>query len=192
MRRLFDREVRERPRVRKGVFSWVLEVLRNRGDAYAATPLSENVGWLNVELRVASEYLGQVVATAPGLSDRLMAHLEQPTNERTEALKLHLLRVLSRQVMGSAEGVVFLSTAVNQSLRPPIRAWAWQALATTPTWQEEEAMDTVFGDPDPVVRRAALITLGVRCSSDRASRLSAEAAARRPELRFTARWVQAA
>ena len=170
---------------------WMLRTLGNKGDRFAVPLLLDRPELANTDPRLTGDYLG-LTGVRPGReADDALALLDGCSGDRSDALALNLLRVLSRGTWGEAEGRLFRGIAMDEARRGPVRAWSLKAVARTPAWRSAEARDQAECSGGTIVPRAALGTMRGRGSADR-RRFLRHLRERRPELKFTADWVDAA
>jgi hypothetical protein len=172
-------------------FRWIMRTLKHYSDPYGAAPLAASPYSMNSDPACAADYLAAVGLGKPAVVDSVMTKLDQPPEDMTDALDLHLLRAVGAKPRGRAEAKVFERIAEDTSRRSPVRAWAWKALRGTPRWKAERTMEAALAETDAVARRAMLCTL--HGGSGRLQRIFLEQVeAQFPELQYTRRWLEAA
>jgi hypothetical protein len=191
LRRLFDDIVTDATPSRSR-FRYVLGRLRRRGDPWSIDALVADPRLMRLDPQLGADYLGAFVVRNQRLRDDLMSRLLSPIDvPEEEAVRLHLLRVASRMAWGGPEGAVFESVALDGNRPAPLRGWAWLCLARSPRWRSNRAMEAATELRNPYLRRAVVATLRRSPDGVTRRRFLATVQADR-DLRYTARWVQAA
>lgn len=166
-----------------------VKTLLNRSDPYAIDRLADDPTFANVDPSLSGEYFAAVGLGRTSVAEGMLSKLAQVPDDNFDALDLHYLKAMSQTEWGTVEGEQVRRIATDEARRPPIRCWAWQALAHTPVWTTEEAEAAADAEIDPMVRRGIVVTL--RRAPERSRRLFLKHACRRfPRLRHTARWLE--
>ena len=169
----FDCYIRGRDDFDVRRFRWIINTMKNRLDPYAVVALAEDASAMNKDPRCAGSYIAKVGIGKPRVVESIMSKLGQKPDDTTDALDVHLLRAMSsKPPRGRAEGKVFEAIAEDDERRAPVRAWAWQALGSTPLWKERRAMEAADDERAPDVRRAIVVTLRGRSGRSIAKFLS--------------------
>jgi hypothetical protein len=190
VRKLFKEMVQEGDEPSPTSFRWLIRAMANRRDPYAAKWVVENLEHFNIDPRESASYIGRAAIDDASVTDELFHHLEQVPDDRTEGAALHICRTLRSERWGEPEGKAFSAIARDARRAPPVRCWAWEASAASPAWRADETMELALYEADPMVKRAAVLTLRGSESRLRASFLREVAAPSSP-LRYAARWVGA-
>ena len=143
----FDAHVRGRDDASPHRVRWVLTRLKKLKDDYAAAPLVECPPCMNIDPRCIGDYVSLGLG-APRVVDGIMAKLDQLPEESTHALDLHLWKAMSTRTFGRDEGAIAERVAGDGSRPAPVRAWACQALATTPRYKARAAMEVAIAEED--------------------------------------------
>lgn len=190
----FDKDILGQVEVSRFRFRFVVRALKNRRDDYAAAVLAADPELASIDPRLSAEYLASVGMCVSNVADAMLAQVGGPTDDRTDALDLHLLRALARRkgLWGDVEGDLFGSIADDGARRPPVRCWAVQAHSRSSRWRQDSVMERTEAETDPLVRRAMLTTLTKVRPGRRRSRFLRHMYKRYADLRFTVGWLEAA
>lgn len=193
VRRSWVREVLEAPDDRSTIamYRWFLTTFKNKRDPFALDVLTRDWTLFGRDPRVSSAYLAECGLDRQRFVDRAFEKLGRPAASETDAIDLHLLRVIGGRAWGAAEAALFRRVAADPERQPIIRAFAWRAGVRSHAHSEDEAMEAAVEEQNATVRRAATLTLPGKGARGRKFRLR-EIARRRPELEHTTEWLAAA
>jgi hypothetical protein len=192
VRSVYDSEIRDNPDVDAKRFRWVIKTLINKNDSYGCLSLARNRCIMNVDPKLAGQYLRQVGLSGKRLKDKrivepIMDHFLKIPEERFEALNLHMLNALRVRSFGDSEAKEFRRVATDSARRWPLRVYGWAAYVKS-TKNYEELMEAARAEPIPQLRRGMIANL--RGHSTRS--FLHHARANFPESRYTVQWLEAA
>ncbi len=191
VRRAFDRLLSDSDAIKQSRFRWILKFLRNKSDDYGCSRLSERQDLMNIDPKLASEYL-KIAGSNKRVVENCMARLSQTPESHFEALALHELRTMSNVRTGVAEAKEFKRIASDQTRPWPSRSYAWKALARSDGTKPRYFMEAAREEKDPNVRRAIVVSLR-RFSGDASYKNFLELAAKDfPESRCAVDWLRSA
>jgi Reverse transcriptase (RNA-dependent DNA polymerase) len=187
VRRAYDSDIKDQPKVAGYLFRWVVQTLRNKHDPHGCLSLARNSSVMNVDPKVSGQYLADAGLQNPQVVSAIMDRLSEPTENLFDGLNLHLLNAVRRRRLGDAEAKEFRNIATDSSRRWPVRVYGWAAFVGT-TQRYRELMEAARAEKIPQLRRGMIANLKRR---GRQSFLD-HARANFPESRYMVRWVQAA
>jgi hypothetical protein len=192
---LFDEQLAAGDRANGRVVKWLLGHLNH--DRYAAYRIAQNPDFMNVDPAATARFFKAVFAKKDSIDDRvaplLCELLKRPANERTHALRLHILRVVRSGVpVGDSERDLFDGIARDCDEPIPVRAWALHAYSASPTWDPRHVMEVAEADVDSRVRRPAILALKGSVGGRSVRRFLEHMRVKFPEVRLTTEYVRRA
>jgi hypothetical protein len=192
VRRAFDEQLVNIPKVDPSRFRWIIKTLLNKRDSYGCRSLARAPSLMNVDPIWAGRYLGEVALSGKrlkdkGVADAILRRLSAPAEDQFDGLDLHLLNAVRRRSFGDAEAKEFRRIATDVTRRWPIRVYAWAAYIKS-THCYSELMEAANEEKIPQLRRGMITSLK---GQSRRSFLT-HARANFPESRYVADWLQAA
>ena len=189
-RRAFVREVLDSDTPDVTNVRWFLRTFGNRSDTFAVNSLMADWNLFNVDPRTAAEYISKV-GKRPHVDEAIVAKLSANPVVETEALNLHLLRVMTSRRGGAEERGVYEAIAQDTSRPSIVRSWAWHAAAATDGFDTERLTEAAAAEPDEGVQRAMVLALKGRSAPSRMWFLR-DIARSRPRQRAAVEWVRRA
>jgi hypothetical protein len=158
----FERYVMEPELIEPRHFKAMIKAMMYRRDDYAASWLASHPAAMLIDPRLAADYFEVVGLDKPEISQRLfqlLASTKHEERDRSEGRDLHILRALSSKIWDGDEGQLFEKIALDETRRGPVRAWAIKAMARTPAWSPEIAMERSLEETNLYAARAFLLSL---------------------------------
>lgn len=192
VRRAFDVQLVNNPKVDPRRFRWIIRTLLNKHDPYGCRSLARAPSLMNVDPILAGQYLGEVALSGKrlkdtGVVDAILRRLSAPAEDQFDGLDLHLLNAVRHRGFGDAEAKEFRSLATDVARRWPVRIYAWAAYIKS-TQRYSELMEAATEEKIPQLRRGMIASL--KGQSTRS--FLTHARANFPESRYVADWLQAA
>jgi len=173
---------------------FLLNRMRETGNRFAVPLLATNPDLANLKPAASGSYLLTVGPTTGSARDDMFSQLVERRrgSDTYDALDLHLIRALGeRGRLGTTEGKLFESIALDPTRRAPLRSWAWKAWGRSDAWTEQDGAEAGRAETDEMVRRAALVPFKGK-GSPRRARLLRHMRECHPDLRYTTQWVESA
>ena len=170
---------------------YLLNRMREKGSRFAVALLADNSDLANLKPAATGAYLLALGPTSDKARDALFNQLDERKrgSDAYDALDLQIIRALGeRGRLGTAEGRVFESIALDTSRRGPIRSWALKAWGRSDAWESKRGAEAADAGNNDMVRRAALVPF-IQRASDRRTRLLRHMRERHPDLKYTVRWI---
>lgn len=191
VRRAFDEQLLGNSEVNPSRFRWIIKTLRHRRDSYGCLPLARTPSLMNVDPKVAAEYLREVALSSKlkvaAVVDAILRRLSAPQEDQFDGLDLHLLSAVLRRRLGDAEAKEFRSIATDVARRWPIRVYAWAAYIKT-TQRYEELTEAANEEKIPQLRRGMVASLKGQAKRSFLTHVRSNF----PESRYVADWLHAA
>lgn len=163
-------------------FRFTLRTMRNRCDAWAAEVFATRPELMETDPTTVGEYLKAIAPRRPNAVAVLMPLLRAPPTERTAAVQVHLLRAATARLWGVAEGALFERVHDDIARPAPVRWWAAEALAVSPSFDSDRCVADVGLAADP--QSARRMALPLRRTTDDVVRVNCARRIDSPEMRL--------
>lgn len=191
VRAAFEDEILQAEKVDVTSYRWLLRALGNHGDAFAVAPLIASVDLMNIDPRTAAEYLRKAGRGSTAVVDRAVDVVASEKSLDTDALRVHLMKLISGTDCGRAGREACEAVAQSKDERSDVRGWAWTAMARSDGYSPDRAFEAALEERDEVVSRAGVLTL--RGKDARSKKwLARDYVRRHPLNRPAAAWAGAA
>ena len=191
VRAAFEEQILQAETIDVTSYRWLLRTLGNHKDAFAVGSLLEKVEFMNIDPRTAAEYLRKAGLRFGGVVDRVVDVVRTESSADADALRVHLIKLVSGTDCGRAGLDVFEGVAEDNDARPDVRAWAWTAAKNCDGFDPDRAFEAAMEERDELVSRAGALTLRGKDVKSK-KWLARDYARRHPVNRPAAAWAGAA
>lgn len=166
--------------------SFALKFFENRGITRAAAHLAQRREIVELNPRVAGDYLEAIGSRSPSTLDSLLETVR--SGSRATGTDTHLLRAASSRVWGKSDGRILRDITLDERTPAINRAWAVLAWSRSKDFDLNLAVDLSLYGSDSL-SRASCIALR-RARPRRVRQASRHISRVRPALTHTCRWVR--